>query len=438
MNYIRGITISGSVIMIMYLLVRYGLQKRISNKWKQLLLKAVIFYYLIPLPFLKVFYSEIGEHLFSRQANTGSAYVTSEKMLVIEVGEKRLLNAEYKQQLLIAGVWFLIAFIVIAVKIIKYFQGKKQLLRQGVKEGDFSDYNQIELLKDQYRIRRKVKLYACKEKKIAFSIGVIRPVIFYSDDYGETEREMLFTHELMHIKRFDMLWKVLASLANIIHWFNPFAWLMKRELDQMCELLCDEQVIQRKNGAERRAYAEMLLNNTVENDQVLGWKMALSREAKSVKERMEFIVRGTKKRTKRNTLMSVLVVGLAVILNSMTVFAYEDVQHWKTEGDVGEYEEQIDTFEYAFVPDGEIGPFIEQIVYDVQFVDEEGNIYPVDEVSSVAVCVHQYVEGKIQNHNLHADGSCEILVYSAKRCTKCGSTIKGELISKGTYTVCPH
>lgn len=82
-----------------------------------------------------------------------------------------------------------------------------------------------------------------------------------------------------------------------------------------------------------------------------------------------------------------------------------------------------------------------EIRYDYQFIDEEGNIYPISEEPSESVyraCSHTYSSGTISKHEKNSNGGCVVKTYKAQRCTKCGDTIWGEHISSATYNVCPH
>ncbi|MDE7246922.1 MAG: hypothetical protein K2N43_03450, partial [Lachnospiraceae bacterium] len=80
----------------------------------------------------------------------------------------------------------------------------------------------------------------------------------------------------------------------------------------------------------------------------------------------------------------------------------------------------------------------DEILYDRQFTDEEGNIYPVPEAVPQRGCDHTYESGKETRHNKNSDGSCVVTAYKAQRCTKCGTVKLGDYISSTHYAVCPH
>lgn len=154
------------------------------------------------------------------------------------------------------------------------------------------------------------------------------------------------------------------------------------------------------------------------------------------------------RKNKWNRFATGTLVAALVFANSMTAFAYrdgynvimtEDASHEQIEKVV-----ESDAVEFTFDEvEGEMLSGLDEqeidvILYDRQFVDEEGNIYPVPETEPQWGCDHDYVSGKEKFHNSHSDGSCEVIVYKAERCSKCGTVKLGELISSHYYAVCPH
>ena len=74
------------------------------------------------------------------------------------------------------------------------------------------------------------------------------------------------------------------------------------------------------------------------------------------------------------------------------------------------------------------------------FIDEEGNVYIIDDdvIMPLAVCSHNYVKGTYQNHEKFSDGSCVIRVYEASMCSYCHALILGALIDKYPFPICTH
>ena len=53
---------------------------------------------------------------------------------------------------------------------------------------------------------------------------------------------MIFTHELIHYKHHDLIWKHLANIICCIYWFQPALKDVFYQLDQWGETYCDRTV----------------------------------------------------------------------------------------------------------------------------------------------------------------------------------------------------
>lgn len=105
----------------------------------------------------------------------------------------------------------------------------------------------------------KENIYVMDEEITPFVMGVLNPNIYIPNGLNVQEQEYIILHERIHIKRFDNMIKLFASVALCIHWFNPLVWLAFVLSSKDMEMSCDEAVI-RKLGQEIKAdYAESLL-----------------------------------------------------------------------------------------------------------------------------------------------------------------------------------
>ena len=94
-----------------------------------------------------------------------------------------------------------------------------------------------------------------------FTMGIIKSVIYLPDkDLFEKDLQYILKHELIHCKEKDILWKLLFLTANIIHWFNPFVWIMRRFAENDVEQACDERVLRNATMEECREYSDVILS----------------------------------------------------------------------------------------------------------------------------------------------------------------------------------
>lgn len=92
-----------------------------------------------------------------------------------------------------------------------------------------------------------------------FVLGLFRPRVYLPSDLPDQELDYIILHERTHIRRFDHIFRVLAWLALMIHWFNPMVWLAYYLSGKDIEMSCDEAVLQQMNRDVRTEYASSLL-----------------------------------------------------------------------------------------------------------------------------------------------------------------------------------
>lgn len=175
------------------------------------------------------------------------------------------------------------------------------------------------------------------------------------------------------------------------------------------------------------------------------WNAGFGGSSKHIRERMMNIMN----HKKWNRLATGALAAALILANSITAFAYRD-PHSEILPEGATKEEIDSTLEsdvFEFVPDIEDAESVEEntlkqeivILYEDEFIDEEGNIYPVLEDDGISPhCNHVYVSGRERLHRSFSDGGCEVREFYAQQCAKCGQVIRGDLISTTTWVKCPH
>lgn len=75
--------------------------------------------------------------------------------------------------------------------------------------------------------------------------------------HSREELNEILTHERTHVCQWHSIDVLVGELACIVCWFNPFAWLMKREIRTNLEYMADEKVLE--TGYDSRTYQYHLL-----------------------------------------------------------------------------------------------------------------------------------------------------------------------------------
>ncbi|WP_300694814.1 M56 family metallopeptidase [uncultured Bacteroides sp.] len=82
-------------------------------------------------------------------------------------------------------------------------------------------------------------------------------IFIYPDNHTEEELNEILTHEQTHASQWHSVDVLISETVCIFCWFNPFAWLMKREIRTNLEYLADNRVLE--TGYDSKTYQYHLL-----------------------------------------------------------------------------------------------------------------------------------------------------------------------------------
>jgi|CZCA01.1.fsa_nt_gi beta-lactamase regulating signal transducer with metallopeptidase domain len=99
----------------------------------------------------------------------------------------------------------------------------------------------------------------------------------------QSDLELALAHELAHIKRRDLNWNWLPTLARVLFFFNPLVWVTGRELGIAQEMACDEMAVHATRAGVAR-YGRVLLTMIRPNQATSSmWQVASASAGASAK-----------------------------------------------------------------------------------------------------------------------------------------------------------
>ena len=191
----------------------------------------------------------------------------------------------------------------------------------------------IEKWLETHPTRRTITVRQSSLVSSPLTYGVMHPVILLPKTTVWNNEETLnyvLTHELVHIKRFDIITKVVLAVALCIHWFNPLVWVMYVLANRDIELSCDETVIRQFGENTRAAYAKVLISMEETRSGFNPLCNNFSRNA--IEERITAIMK-----TRKTTVVS-LVLAAVIVAGTTTVFATSALAESKGSMDTNYYE----------------------------------------------------------------------------------------------------
>lgn len=98
----------------------------------------------------------------------------------------------------------------------------------------------------EFGLKRKVEIYINNNLKTPLTFGILKPKIILQDHILADEKliDHVLIHELMHIKKFHILFNHLVNIMACLYWYNPLLWLSLKYIDQDIEINCDKLVVQ--------------------------------------------------------------------------------------------------------------------------------------------------------------------------------------------------
>jgi len=158
---------------------------------------------------------------------------------------------------------------------------------------------------------RNHSLKPCRIKVIdglesAFVFGVFRPILAVPDHNVD---DKILLHELLHLKYKDIPQGLFWNALRALHWCNPLMHFVFDRIGNDMESLCDQRVLERLEGEERREYGNILLKMANRRYSRAPGTSSISNGGKNIARRIAAIVR-FKKYPRGMALVSVCILIL--------------------------------------------------------------------------------------------------------------------------------
>lgn len=192
----------------------------------------------------------------------------------------------------VLSIWVIGFVLFFALKAKSYYEFKSNIMKSRVVFGEV--YNSVSVIKSAYVTTPML-------------IGIWKPIIVLPDvKIGKRELEIILIHELIHLRRRDLLVKLIILITNGIHWFNPIAYALNKNMDILCESSCDEVLVCKMDKAGRKFYGETILSmleyGVMQKD---GIYTGLCSSKKNMKRRLLNMINFRKKRKS--------IIGLSIV-----------------------------------------------------------------------------------------------------------------------------
>lgn len=271
-----SLSVAGTLLILVLLLLKPIYKNRLSHRWQHYIWLIVIARLLIPFAsetnLVSNLFSNINTSVIEPISN--AYYRTNEPIASDEntsgnqtafrettIADTSPIDDETTENRTIGVIWLVVALILLIKKITIYQSFIKYIRAGRTAVDNIEKLEQLGKIIDNQNIKVSVELYTNSLISSPLLIGFWKPcIILPSTDISMTDFRFTILHELTHFKRKDMFYKWLVQIAICLHWFNPFVYLIGKEINRACELSCDEVVISDLDQKERRGYGDTLPN----------------------------------------------------------------------------------------------------------------------------------------------------------------------------------
>ena len=228
-----------------------------------------------------------------------------------------------------ASVAYLSLLIFPACSLFKNWQFIQHIKKQGLQKARLHDRLFVQKIAAQLGIKRKVFVYLSALVKSPLTVGYFKPIVLLPlaclSNLSISQVEAILLHELSHIRRYDYLLNFIISIISTVLYFNPFAKLLIKNIEEEREHCCDQLVLQ--FGYDKVSYASALL--TLEKNSSARLILALGATGKScLFKRIEKIVgMENKKQFKKNHFAAALAALLCIVVFNSILIIKEKKQN---------------------------------------------------------------------------------------------------------------
>ncbi len=342
MKILLSLSVSGALLLLLILGLKPLYKNRFSKRWQYYIWIVVALRFLLPFTPDNAIVGSLFEK-FDTVAITNEIPTSPNILVPADTGNNnaepiqtnREINAAamrepFNKYVCLFFIWSALALVLFVRKVTVY-QGFIQYIKAGNKE--VSDIKILNLLSDcEEKLNIKTRVELSRNSLIAspMLIGFFRPkIILPISELEDRELSYVFVHELIHYKQRDMFYKWLIQIVVCVHWFNPFVYLLEKEVNKSCELSCDEKVISVLDDTARREYGDTLISFLKSNNLYKSSlaSVTLTEGAEQLKERLGAIM-NFKSKTKTIRVLTVIltlfILSGAVLIGGYSVSAATD------------------------------------------------------------------------------------------------------------------
>ena len=303
-NMLLKMSITGTLLIIFVVLVRSVFYNKVSKRIFQYLWGIAIAGAILPISinFLSEYMAKKPTIVINSQLFVENPSIPERTVMMTTNQAPNVINVKA----------FLVLYLVCLSLLVMYtvfkFWKSKRIVNQAIPILENDVINNIKKNLDC----ENVKFYESDRIYSPMLYGIVKPRILLPKNFDIEDREVcecILLHEMFHIKNKDLIKKQVALIVLLVHFFNPFVWLMYILFNRDIESSCDERVINYLGLNRKKDYALCLVSYVEKNGYDFVFSQHFAKNA--LEERIVSIMKAPKKYRKT---FALLLAGLGCLM----------------------------------------------------------------------------------------------------------------------------
>lgn len=158
-------------------------------------------------------------------------------------------------------IWLLGIIVFITLTVVTNIKFARKIQGRSVVDPKFvSGFNEA---KENLNVRKTISLIQTQAVKSPSLFGLFCPKLLIPvgvlDEFSPSQLNHVFVHELLHLKRMDILVNWFTRGLLFLHWFNPIIWYAFYKMRENQEQACDELALSHLGSNQVQEYGNTLI-----------------------------------------------------------------------------------------------------------------------------------------------------------------------------------